>query len=230
MPSILITGANRGIGLELTRSFLEHNWKIFACCRTPESADELNRLASGNNDVHILRLDVTDEAQISRVAGELRNEPLDILFNNAGVKGPQAQNFGNTNVDEYLEVFRTNALAPLKMAEAFVEQVAASDRKILACMGTLMGSLKDNTSGGFYAYRSSKAALHMIVRGLAADLSARGILSVVFHPGWVRTHMGGEEAPLSVEESAAGLTRVLLDMAPENNGCFYDYRGVELPW
>ncbi|BCA78258.1 SDR family oxidoreductase [Desulfuromonas sp. AOP6] len=230
MPSILITGANRGIGLELTRCFLGHNWKIFACCRTPESAEELNRLVSGKNDVRILRLDVTDEEQISQVAEELRNEPLDILFNNAGVKGPPGQDFGDTNVEEYLEVFRTNTLAPLKVAEAFVEQVAASDRKILACMGTLMGSLKENTSGGYYAYRSSKAALHMIVRGLAADLSARNILSVVFHPGWVRTRMGGDEAPLSVEDSAAGLTRVLLDLAPKDNGRFYDYSGVELPW
>ena len=230
MPSILITGANRGIGLELARSFVGHNWQVFACCRSPESAEELNLLASGNNDVRILRLDVTDETAIARVAGELSNEPLDILFNNAGVKGPQGQNFGDTNVEEYLEVFRINALAPLKVAEAFVEHVAASERKILACMGTLKGSLKENTSGGYYAYRSSKAALHMIVRGLAADLSARGILSVVFHPGWVRTRMGGDEAPLSVEDSAAGLTRVLLDLVPKDNGRFYDYRGVELPW
>ncbi|MDW7645228.1 MAG: SDR family oxidoreductase [Desulfuromonadales bacterium] len=230
MPSILITGANRGIGLELARSFVGHNWQVFACCRSPESAEELNLLASGNNDVRILRLDVTDETAIARVAGELSNEPLDILFNNAGVKGPQGQNFGDTNVEEYLEVFRINALAPLKVAEAFVEHVAASERKILACMGTLMGSLKENTSGGYYAYRSSKAALHMIVRGLAADLSARGILSVVFHPGWVRTRMGGDEAPLSVEDSAAGLTRVLLELDPKDNGRFYDYRGVELPW
>lgn len=230
MPSILITGANRGIGLELTRSFVGHDWKVFACCRAPESADELSSLASTEKNVRIFRLDVTEEAQIAQVAGELANEPVDILFNNAGVKGPPGQDFGDTSVAEYLEVFRTNALAPLKVAEAFTEHVAASERRILAFMGTLMGSLRENTSGGYYAYRSSKAALHMIVRGLAADLSTRGVLSVVFHPGWVRTRMGGEEAPLSVEDSAAGLTRMLLNLAPKDNGRFYDYRGKELPW
>ncbi len=230
MSSILITGANRGIGLELTRCFAERDWRVFACCRDPQGADALAALASGQKTVHVHRLDVTDPAQINALARELKDQPLDILFNNAGVKGPSPQGFGDTDVEAYLQTFRVNTLAPLKMAEAFVERVAASERKILATMGTIMGSLAENASGGYYAYRASKAAVHMEVRGMASDLAGKGIISVVFHPGWVRTRMGGDSAPVSVEESAAGLTRLLLRLTPKDNGRFYDYRGVELPW
>lgn len=230
MSSILITGANRGIGLELARSFTAANWHVLACCRNPQQAGELQSLAAAGGNVSVHRLDVADGRQIAALAATLGDTPIDILFNNAGIKGPEPQSFGDIEVDGWLETFRVNTIAPLKLAEALVENVAASERRVIATMGSVMGSIAENTTGGYYAYRSSKAAVHMVMKGLAMDLAGRGITSVVFHPGWVHTSMGGEEAPLSPEASAAGLTRVLLGLSSADNGCFYDYLGAQRPW
>lgn len=230
MPSILVSGANRGIGLELARSFAGEGWRVFSCCRDPEGAEELQALAAQQAAVTVHRLDVTDGGQIKELAADLSGQPLDILFNNAGAFGPPRQAFGETDEEGWLETFRINTVAPLKMAEAFVEHVAVSQRRVIATMGSVMGSIAENTSGNYYAYRSSKAAVHMVMKGLAVDLSDRGIIAVVFHPGWVHTRMGGAEAPLSPAESAAGLARVLLGLSPSDSGRFYDYLGKERPW
>jgi len=230
MPSILVTGANRGLGLELTRSFAAKGWRVFACCRTPEKADALNAMAAEREALTVHRLDVTDGGAIAALAHSLSKETIDILFNNAGIRGPEKQEFGETDVEGWLETFRVNTIAPMKMAEAFVGHVAASGRRVIATMGSVMGSIAENSSGGLYAYRTSKAAVHMVMKGLSADLAERGIVSVVFHPGWVRTRMGGEEAPLSPPESAAGLTKVLLGRSPAANSRFFDYLGEERPW
>ncbi len=230
MPTILITGANRGLGLALTRSFADLGWLTLACCRTPDKANDLQELAAAQNNITIHRLDVTDAEQISSLAAELSDCPIDILFNNAGIHGPSQQGFGETNVEGWLETFRVNSIAPLKISEALVEQVAASQQRIIAVMGSIMGSIADNSSGRNYAYRSSKAALHMVTRGLSVELADRGIIAVVLHPGWVRTDIGGDQAALSTEESAAGLTRVLLGLDADDNGKFFDYSGAERPW
>jgi NAD(P)-dependent dehydrogenase (short-subunit alcohol dehydrogenase family) len=230
MPSILVTGANRGIGLELTRTFAGQGWQVFACCRTPEKAVELQALASDSKSVTVQRLDVTDPEQIAALAIALSGVPIDILLNNAGFLGPTRQGFGETEEAGWIEAFQVNTIAPLRMAEAFVEHVAASERRVIATMGSVMGSIAENASGGYYAYRTAKAAAHMVVKGLAVDLADRGIIAVVFHPGWVRTRMGGAEAPLSPAESAAGLTRVLLGLSAKDNGSFYDYLGEVRPW
>lgn len=230
MPSILITGANRGIGLELTRSFAEQNWNVIACCRKPENAGELRQLAFEQKTVSVRKLDVTDSGQIAALADGLSDVPIDILFNNAGIRVRAGQAFGETDKEDWLEAFQVNTIAPLKMAEAFVEQVAASERRIIAIVGSIMGSISENTSGGSYAYRTSKAAVHMVTKSLAIDLADRDIITVVFHPGWVRTHMGGDNAPVSPAESAAGLARVLLGLSPKDSGRFYDYLGEERPW
>lgn len=230
MATILITGANRGLGLALATSFAAEEWRVIATCRAPQRADDLQTLAATRPAVEIHRLDVTDDGAIAALSVQLAGTPLDILFNNAGIYGPPHQDFNATDPAGWLETLRINSIAPLRMAAAFVEQVAASERRIIASMGSIMGSLGENSSGGYYAYRSSKAALHMIMRGLAADLAPRGITAVTFHPGWVRTRMGGESAPLAVEESAAGLTRQLLRLTPAANGRFLDWLGQERPW
>jgi len=230
MPTLLITGANRGIGLELAKSFAGRDWQVIACCRNPETAGELQTVASAHPGFIIHHLDVGDVGQIIDLAGQLEGTPVDILFNNAGILGPEHQSFGETDVAGWLEVFRINTIAPLRMAEAFVEHVAASDRKIIASMGSAMGSIADNGSGGHYAYRTSKTAVHMVMKGLAVDLAPRGITAVAFHPGWVRTRMGGSEAPLTAAESAAGLTEVLLGLTRQRSGLLLDYLGQERPW
>jgi len=229
--TILITGANRGIGFELTKIFASEKWQVLACCRNPEQAGNLRELAAMNDDrVSLHALDVTDVDQIKQLAGELQGVPIDILFNNAGVSGPEPKNFGDIDVAGWLETFRINTIAPLKMTEAFVDHVAHSNRRIVAMMGSMLGSMADNSSGGMYVYRSSKAALNMVVSCLAIDLHERGITSVVLHPGWVRTDMGGPQAPLAPQESAAGLYRVLSMLTSGDNGKFLAYDGREIPW
>ncbi len=229
--TILITGANRGIGLELARQFTNDGWGVIACCRRPEEADELTALEKENaGKLTVHRLDVTDAGQIQELARSLKGRAIDILLNNAGVGGGRQQSFGETDEETWMNVFRVNVFGPMKVTEALAENVASGDRKIIATIGSIMGSLSDNTSGGFYIYRSSKAAVHMVVRSMALDLKSRGITSVVLHPGWVKTDMGGPGADITVEESAKGLKQVLLGVGPKDNGRFFDYRGQERPW
>lgn len=230
MGSLLITGSNRGIGLELARVFAQQSWRVFAACRSPAEATELSDLATAHPLLTIHPLDVTDIQQIKDLAEKIKDLPVDILFNNAGIFGPEKQGFAETDVAGWLSTLHVNTIAPLQMAEAFVENVARSRLKIIASMGSMMGSLVDNTSGGYYAYRTSKAGVHMVMRGLAADLAAREIISVVFHPGWVQTRMGGPQAPVSPKQSAAGIEQVLLNLGPDDNGKFFDFEGHERAW
>jgi len=229
--TILITGSNRGIGLELVRTYAGHNWRVIACCREPQGASELAALAGASGGaITIHPLDVGEQPQIRALSEALSDESIDILFNNAGVAGPTPQGFGPIDSAQWLETLRINTLAPFYMAVAFVEQVARSQRRIMATIGSQLGSLADNTSGHRYAYRTSKAAVHMVMKSLAADLAGRRITAVALHPGWVRTDMGGDEAPLSPAESAAGLYRVLATLAAEDSGKFLAWDGRELPW
>lgn len=230
MKTILITGANRGIGLELARQYAEGGWRVLACSRRPEEARELSALAERFAPAMALhRLDVADAGAVDALSRELRGERIDILFNNAGVFGPREQGLGPIDPEGWLRTFRVNVVAPYHMALAFLEQVARSERRIVATMGSLMGSLAGNHSGGYYVYRSSKAAAAMVVRSLAADLRPRGIVAVVLHPGWVQTDMS-PGAPLPPRESVAGLRKVLDSLTAQDSGCFFSYDGRQLPW
>ncbi len=226
MPTVLITGANRGIGLEFARSFAADGWNVHACCRQPEKAAKLKVLAG---EVAVHRLDVTNGLQVAGLARELAEEPIDLLLNNAGIYGPRT-GFAQTDYDEWAPVFRVNAMAPLRMAERFVRQVASSERKLIANISSKMGSIGDNARGGSYIYRSSKAALNMVVKSLSVDLAGRGISVVAFHPGWVQADMGGSEAALTVAESVAGMRAVIEGLGPADNGKFLNYDGSEIPW
>ncbi len=176
------------------------------------------------------RLDVTDAGQISALVDTLAGRPVDILLNNAGVMGSRQQLEGPLDEKTWLDVFRINTIAPMRLAQALLENVAASEKKIIASMTSRMGSIDDNTSGGHYYYRTSKAALNMATRSLALDLKDRGITAVVLHPGWVKTSMGGASAPLSVEQSVSGLRRVLASLDIARSGRFFAYDGEEIPW
>jgi len=230
MATLLITGSNRGIGLELTKEFARRHWQVLACCRCPETADDLQALTATSGQVSVHRLEMTDLDQIHALAGRLKGTPIDILFNNAGIYGPAQQGFGETDEAAWLETLRINSIAPLHMAEAFVEHVAASERRIIATMGSVMGSITENDSGGHYAYRTSKAAVHMVMKGLAVDLAPRGIIAVALHPGWVRTRMGGSSAPVAPTESAAGLAEVLTGLDRAQSGRLINYQGEVLAW
>lgn len=232
MYTALITGANRGIGLEFARQYAADGWRVHVCCRNPANADELKKLASQHDGrVQIHSLEVTDLAQIGQLAKTLANETIDLLINNAGYyPKSDRQGFGHADCDEWTQAFKVNAMAPLKMAEAFVPQVAHSRLKIIATLSSKMGSLEDNTSGGAYQYRSSKAAANMVIKSLSLDLRHNGITAVVFHPGWVQTDMGGPNALITVEQSVTGLRKVIGKLALVDSGKFFAYDGQEIPW
>lgn len=232
MSTILITGANRGLGLELTRQYAAAGWTVHACCRSPENAYELNKLAAnsaGAIEVHLL--DVTNEVQLASLAAQLKGQPIDILFNSAGVSGDLGhQGFGQCKTETWLDVIHANVVAPMLVMQALVENVASSERRIMANMSSKMGSMVDNTSGGFYIYRSSKTALNMVCVSAKQDLAAKGISVVALHPGWVRTDMGGPHGELSVEESVTALKRNLDKVTLADSGRFIDTDGSTIPW
>jgi NAD(P)-dependent dehydrogenase (short-subunit alcohol dehydrogenase family) len=236
MPKILITGANRGLGL--TGRSSEAGWSVHACCRNPGAATDLAAIAS-DGAVTVHALDVADFSATKQLAQELDGEAIDVLLNNAGIMMPSqatfnrsdtSQSLGHLDFEGWLEVLRINLLAPAHMAECFADQVARSDRKIIANTSSIMGSIEGNDSGGWYAYRTSKAAVNMLTRNLAHDLKDRGITAVSLHPGWVRTEMGGPTAALSPEESVAGLFTVLTTLTPAQSGRFIAWNGNEVAW
>ncbi|MCH9019198.1 MAG: SDR family oxidoreductase [Proteobacteria bacterium] len=231
MPSILVTGANRGLGLAFTRLYADAGWRVHAGCRDPDTADALAAVASnaaGRVSAH--RLDVTDAADIAALAESLGSDALDVLVNNAGVSGGASQAFGETDYGRWEETLRVNTLAPMRMAEAFVGHVARSERRLIVCISSRMGSISDNMSGGAYVYRSSKAALNAVVKSLAVDLRRRGIGVVALHPGWVATDMWGSATRLSTAERVYGMAAVIERLTPADSGWFLSYDGSAIPW
>ncbi len=232
MATTLITGTNRGIGLEFARQYAQDGWRVMACCRQPEKADLLNRLADQYSDhISIFALDVADHQQIDQLSRSLASETIDLLINNAGIYPPSDDGgFGNIDYAAWNKTFQINTMAPLKMAEAFITQLSASKLKMIATITSKMGSIDDNQRGGSYLYRSSKAAVNMVGKSLAIDLKSRGIASVLLHPGWVKTDMGGRDALITTEQSVTGMRRVLNGMTLADSGKFFAYDGQAIPW
>jgi NAD(P)-dependent dehydrogenase (short-subunit alcohol dehydrogenase family) len=231
MPSTLITGANRGLGLEFVRQYLADGWQVYAACRDPNSASQLHRLADANDHgLQILALDVTNLASVKAAATELDGKAIDLLLNNAGVGGARGQTIGNIDYGAWAKVLDANTLGPVRVAEAFVDHVAQGERKLIVTLTSGMGSIGDNTSGGSIAYRSSKAAVNMVMRSLAIDLAPRGITCVVVNPGWVQTDMGGPHATLTPAESVTRLRRLIDTLGPAQSGRFFNHDGREYAW
>jgi len=228
--TVLITGSNRGIGLELVHQYAAQGWQVLACCRRPDQATALNRLGEQFPDITIYALDVTQQVQVQKFAVHLQDCPIDILFNNAGIYGPDDAIFGNTDEARWLECLHTNVIAPMKMMEAFSTHVAASKHKLIAAMSSKMGSMADNGSGGSYIYRSSKAALNAVMKSAAIDLAPRGMKVAILHPGWVQTDMGGPNAEITVAESVSRMREILGTITAENSGTFFDIDGSIIPW
>ncbi len=236
MPSVLITGANRGLGLEFSRQYAEAGWQVFATCRDPAAAEALQALRRTQPALQVHPLDVADFASIDRLATTLGGHPIDVLLNNAGLFGPKPgaekdlrQNFGSMDYDIWAEVLRVNLMAPMRMAEAFVEHVAASLQKKIVAISSTEGS-SPSAKGGIHAYRTSKAALNMLMHNLAPDLAPRGIVTAAFCPGWIRTRMGGPTAPLEAPPSIAGLRSAIEGLKIEQSGRFWLWDGKALPW
>lgn len=232
MKTALITGTNRGIGLELVRQLLEDGWRVHATARNPVDSAELTELAEqfpATLERHAL--DVGDPAAIDALSRELADESIDWLINNAGIYGPRGVAFGNVDdVDAWLEVFRINSIAPMLVMQAFAEQVARSEEKKIGILSSKVGSMGDNGSGGGYIYRSSKAAVNAVIKSASIDLEPLGINVVALHPGWVLTDMGGPHAEITTAQSAAGLCRNMRELTEADRGRFIDIDGTTIPW
>lgn len=232
MKTLLVTGANRGIGLEFVRQYALDGWRVHACCRDPVCADALNRLATqypGLVTVHAL--DVIDHRQIENLAQSLNGETIDLLINNAGVyPSGRGDAFGETDYADWRYAFEVNTMAPLKMAETFIRQIARSQHKTIVTITSKMGSIADNRGGGSYVYRSSKAGVNIVMKSLSIDLSSERITAVLLHPGWVKTDMGGPDALITAEQSVTGMRRVIGNLKFEDSGKFYAFDGQIVPW
>ena len=221
--TILITGANRGIGLALAKQYQDDGWQVLATCREPEKADGLKSLR-----LEPFALDVTDPKSCSQLAQELVGQSIDVLFNNAGIFGPRGLKLGELEPESWLEVLKVNSVAPALVTQAFLEHVASSQDKLMVYTSSSMASIAAGSSGE-YIYRSSKAALNMFVARAAQELDSKGIRTVAMDPGWVRTDMGGSSAALSPEESARGMKNVL-DTLGHQSGVYLRHDGATLPW
>jgi len=224
MARWLVTGANRGIGLEWVRQLVARGEDVVATARDLEGAKEMR--ATG---ARCERLEVTDASSVAELARRLDGTPLDVLVNNAG-KGGSGQPFERLDWNDVADAFAVNAIGPMRVTQALLPNLRAGQRKLVASLTSRMGSIDDNSSGGYYAYRASKAALNMMNKSLAIDLARWGFTCVVLHPGWVQTDMGGPGAPLPPRQSVAGMLDVLQRLRPQDSGKFFDHAGATIPW
>ncbi|MBM3556360.1 MAG: SDR family oxidoreductase [Alphaproteobacteria bacterium] len=230
MPTVLVTGASRGIGLEFVRQYARAGWRIEACCRDPGGAKALKDIAASEGGrMRLHALDVIDGASVAAARRSVGDTPLDLLINNAGIYGKRGETLGNTDFEEWKRVFDVDVLGPMRVAEAFIDLLALGREPRLISISSRMGSIAE-TSGGSLAYRSSKAALNMVNRNLSLELRSRGIGCFVFHPGWVQTDMGGSTAPVTPERSVTGMRKVIAGLSLAQTGGFFDFEGNPIPW
>jgi NAD(P)-dependent dehydrogenase (short-subunit alcohol dehydrogenase family) len=224
MTTVLITGANRGLGLEFARQYQIEGADVIACCRHPAQADSLKQLG-----VKVMELDVADPTSVTMLAAALNGTGIDILVSNAGIWGPRTQGADTCDPEAIMETLRVNAVAPFRLARALKPNLLAGHDRKLAVLTSKMGSISDS-SGGEIAYRASKAALNMIMHAVAKEWAHDGILVGIFHPGWVKTDMGGPHAPLDAKTAVAGLRARIADLSLRTSGHFLDYSGKEIGW
>jgi NAD(P)-dependent dehydrogenase (short-subunit alcohol dehydrogenase family) len=231
MPTVLITGSNRGLGLEWCRQYAEAGWRVFATCRFPAQAEELQRLESKNSALTRHRLDVTDPDQINALAGELADNPIDLLINNAGiyfekyVRPDQA-----TDYEAWAHTFRVNSMGALRVSRAFLDHLRRSQKRLIVAITSHMGSIAEIESPGSYYYRSSKAALNAAMKGFSLELRPLQIGVLLLHPGWVRTRMGGPDGPLLPQKSVESMRTLVDAFTLADSGRFFRYDGSEIPW
>lgn len=231
--TVLITGSNRGIGLELARAYAEKGWRVIATCRNPDGAAELKAIAARHPLLVIEKLDVTDHAMVDALATRYRGTPIDVLLNNAGISGGMpSQMVGRMDYAAYREVLEVNTLGPMKMAESFLEHVKASEAKKIVTVSTGEGSIAGVRSPRLYWYRSSKSAVNMLMRNLSLELKPQGVIVGLVNPGPTDTDlMKGVKIPLRKPElAAADLVRVIDGLSLDTTGSFLNFDGQVVPW
>jgi NAD(P)-dependent dehydrogenase (short-subunit alcohol dehydrogenase family) len=235
MPTILITGASRGLGLEFSRQYAADGADIIACCRDPGKAEKLRALAAQHKNIRTETLDVTDAKSITALAAKLKDTAIDILINNAGIisgsgsKNDNTQSFGSIDAEAWDHVLRTNTIAPIMIAEAFVPHLARGKERKLIMLTSKMGSIAE-MGGGYLAYRTSKAALNAAMVTISHDLKNQDIIVANLHPGWVKTDMGGAGAQIDPETSITGMRKVIAGLTPGKTGKFFNYDGAVIAW
>lgn len=232
-PTVLITGANRGIGLELARQYTARGWQVIATARKPAEAAALAEIAKAHANLSVEMLDVADSASIDRLGVKLAGRPIDILVHNAGISGGvPAQMLGRMDYDVFRQVLEVNAIGPMHLSEKLLPNIRASSQKKIVLLGTSEASFGRIDAGRLYWYRASKAAAHMLMLNLAYDLKGRQVAVGVINPGPVDTDMmKGVRMPLQPPAEAVGKVIAIVDrMNVENTGKFWDYNGGQLPW
>lgn len=235
MPAVLITGANRGIGYQHARQYAEQGWQVYACARNPDDSASLRKLSQQHHaTVQLCKLDVTDHKAVDRLASELRDRPIDVLLNNAGTFGPLGapagmayQSLTNMDYDIWRNILEINLLAPFKVATAFRDHVAASRMRLLVMMSSGLASISDN-QGHSYAYRSSKAGLNILAKGMAAEW--QDIIVIAMAPGWCKTDLGGADALLDAADSVHDQQQTFRHLTQADSGRFIDMHGQSVAW
>ncbi len=236
MSTILITGANRGLGLEFARQYAANGWEVLAASRQPSNSINLKQIATQYPKVVLHRLDVTDEKSVRELGGKLNGKPIDVLLHNSAIYPRKGQHIGDIDYDGWREALETNLFGVMRVTEALLKNVEASSRRQIAAISTSLSILQGVQGGSVaqtgtsYQYRTSKTALNMALCILAKELEPRGISVVLLDPGWVKTDMGGPHAPLTPNESIAGMRKVLAGNPMEISGRFLGHDGAPRPW
>jgi NAD(P)-dependent dehydrogenase (short-subunit alcohol dehydrogenase family) len=221
---VLVTGANRGLGLEFSKQLQQAGYEVIGTARSPDKAVELK--ASG---ARVEQLDVSSQTSVEGLAKRLNDVSIDILINNAGMLNRTDSSLGSLDFEIMERTFQVNSLGPLRVIQALLPNLQAGEKKTIVNITSRLGSIELST-GGMYSYRTSKTALNQINKIISAELAPQGFTSVVIHPGWVRTDMGGDAATLAIPESISAILKVVEGLSVENTGKFYNYDGEELPW
>tara|TARA_B100000945_G_scaffold217641_1_gene175630 strand:+ start:560 stop:1276 length:717 start_codon:yes stop_codon:yes gene_type:complete len=238
MSTILITGANRGLGLGLVKEYANDGWKVIATSRNPNNSNDLTDLVNkkGNN-IEIHHLDVEDLDSISALSQDLKNTPIDILVNVAGYYGKKIvsepgglQEFGSTDYEDWQRIIKVNIFGPMKICETLISNIELGNHKKIITLSSIIGSIGGNDQGMMYAYRVSKAGVNAIMRSMAIDLKDKDIICIPLHPGWVRTDMGGPNADIDTKTSVVGMKNVIDNLSIKDSGRYMVYDGSELPW
>jgi len=225
--TVLITGTNKGLGLEFVKQFAIEGYQVIACTRKINKKDELHQLQEKFKTISICKLDIANFSSIDQFA-KLFKKPIDILINNAGVYPDSS--IDHVDYKAWLDAFKINTLAAFKMTKAFLPHLKKGRLKKIASLTSKMGSIDDNSGGGEYIYRSSKTALNMVMKSLSIDLKPFDLSVITIHPGWVRTDMGGPNGLIDVDESVAGMKRQIDKLTIRTTGQFIAYDGKKIPW
>ena len=229
--TVLISGANRGIGLEFVRQYAQDGWRVLAGARNPDRAEALRDLAGQHSNITVIQLDITSESDIAALIQQLDGQAVDCLINNAGVFGTSsAQSLQTVSQNDMLSIFNINTVSTLFLCRSLINNVAKSQDKLISIISSHMGSISNNNRGSGYAYRASKAALNAVMKSFAIDVAEQEIKILMLHPGLVQTDMGGANAPITPSESVSGMRTLIHSTNQWQSGEFYDYAGNAIPF